>query len=246
MDYSRPSLADRLAAEYVLGTLQGPARRRFENLLPAHPQLRQATRDWERRMDTLSASIPAVAPSPKVWQGLQRRLFDATGDALNPVSNAIGQAAQGVVRWWQRVVLWQGAAGFATVAAVSLGVLLAQPTPVQPPIVVVMAAQPDAAGNGIVPASFVASVSGDGRSLVLKALNEGQRVAVHKALELWAVPAQGAPRSLGLVSTDKATTVLRTQLLQNTAAFAVSVEPEGGSPSGAPSGPIVSVGKLQL
>ena len=44
MDYSRPELADRLAAEYVAGTLRGAARRRFEALLPAHPQLRAAVR----------------------------------------------------------------------------------------------------------------------------------------------------------------------------------------------------------
>jgi anti-sigma-K factor RskA len=93
---------------------------------------------------------------------------------------------------------------------------------------------------------FVASVGGDGRSLVLKPLNEGQQVALNKALELWAVPAQGAPRSLGLVSAQGATTVLRAALLKETAAFAVSVEPPGGSPTGAPTGPIISVGKLQI
>jgi anti-sigma-K factor RskA len=39
--------------------------------------------------------------------------------------------------------------------------------------------------------------------------------------------------------------VLRTELLRDTAAFAVSVEPAGGSPTGAPTGPIVSLGRLQ-
>ncbi len=91
----------------------------------------------------------------------------------------------------------------------------------------------------------MASVSGDGRSLVLQPLNAGQTVALNQALELWAVPAQGAPRSLGLVSAQQATTVLRASLLKDTAAFAVSVEPPGGSPSGAPTGPIVSVGRLR-
>ena len=59
------------------------------------------------------------------------------------------------------------------------------------------------------------------------------------------MPGQGAPRSLGLVSAQGATTVLRTRLLDGTAAFAVSLEPAGGSPTGAPTGPVLSVGKLQ-
>ncbi len=231
MDYSREQLAERLAAEYVLGTLHGGARRRFETLLPAHPRLRQARLDWERRLLQLDDAIQPVTPSPRVWAGIEQRLFGET---------------RAMVRWWQKLVLWQGAAGLAAAAALTLGVLLSQPAPVQPPIVVVMAAQPAAAAPGVQPASFVASVSGDGRSLVLKPLTEGQQVALNKALELWAVPAQGAPRSLGLVSAERPTTVLRTQLLKDTAAFAVSVEPPGGSPTGAPTGPIVSVGQLQL
>lgn len=231
MDYSREQLAERLAAEYVLGTLHGGARRRFETLLPAHPRLRQARLDWERRLLQLDDAIQPVTPSPRVWAGIEQRLFGET---------------RAMVRWWQKLVLWQGAAGLAAAAALTLGVLLSQPAPVQPPIVVVMAAQPAAAVPGVQPASFVASVSGDGRSLVLKPLTESQHVALNKALELWAVPAQGAPRSLGLVSAERATTVLRTQLLKDTAAFAISVEPPGGSPTGAPTGPIVSVGQLQL
>ena len=71
-------------------------------------------------------------------------------------------------------------------------------------------------------------------------------LTAQQALELWAVPAQGAPRSLGLVRADGATTLLRAHLLDNTAAFAVSVEPAGGSPPGAPTGPIVSLGPLQI
>ena len=139
--------------------------------------------------------------------------------------------------------------GLASVAVVVMAALLARPVPepaAQPPIVVVMAAQGQANQGGVHPVGFVASVSGDCRSLVLKPLDDHQQVAVNKALELWAVPAKGAPRSLGLVSDQRATTVLRGQLLRDTAAFAVSVEPPGGSPTGAPTGPVISVGHLQL
>jgi len=60
MDYSRPELADRLAADYVAGTLRGPARRRFEALLPAHPLLRAAVRGWQDRLMPLTAPLPSV------------------------------------------------------------------------------------------------------------------------------------------------------------------------------------------
>ena len=49
MNILHAELADRLAAEYVLGTLNGGARRRFDALLPAHPVLRDAVAGWEKR-----------------------------------------------------------------------------------------------------------------------------------------------------------------------------------------------------
>jgi anti-sigma-K factor RskA len=229
MDYGRLPLADRLAAEYVLGTLRGGARRRFDTLLPAHPLLRTAVTDWQARLAPLTDSVPAVEPSAQLWARIEQRLF--------------GAETQAGVPWWRRLGLWQGLATTATVAAIGLGVLLNQPQPVQPPIVIVLNANPDAVG--VVPARFVASLTPDGRALVLRPV-DAVALDASRALELWAVPGQGAPRSLGLVRPDQATTVLRTQLLDNTAAFAVSLEPAGGSPTGSPTGPILSLGRLQL
>lgn len=240
MDYSRQTLADRLAADYVMGTLRGPARRRFEALLLAHPALRNAVHDWQTRLGVLSADITPVAPSPQVWAGIQQRLFGAATAASAPV--------QTLTRWWQQLALWQGWAALATVAAVGLGMLLQQPAPVQPPIVVVMQSTDPALqqASDAVKTQFVASISGDGRSLVLKPIG-GAKVTAQQALELWALPAQGKPpKSLGLIASDKATTVLRTSLLQGNDGFAVSIEPSGGSRTGAPTGPVISVGKLQL
>ncbi|MBK7261147.1 MAG: anti-sigma factor [Rubrivivax sp.] len=228
MDYSRPERAERLAAEYVLGTLRGPARRRFETLLPAHPALRQAVAQWQQALVPLATSVVPVAPPLQVWQGVQTRLFGAAAAAPS---------------LWQRLALWRGLSGFATAAAVAMFLVASQTPAPQAPVVVVLAANPQAALA--LNASFVASISGDGRALVLKPLND-LSLEAGRALELWAVPAQGAPRSLGLVQGAAATTLVRAQLLRDTAAFAVSVEPQGGSPTGAPTGPIVSVGKLQI
>jgi anti-sigma-K factor RskA len=239
MDYSRSELADRLAAEFVLGTLQGPARRRMQTLLPAHPVLQAAVRRWEERLQPLAERIDPVVPSARVWQALDQRLFAEQARSVAAPSRAATAPS-----WWQRLGLWQGAAVAGFVASVSLSLLLnREAPPAQPPIVIVLSANPEAASA--MNASFVASLTADGSALVLKPV-QVPAVDSARALELWAVPAQGAPRSLGLVSASTGTTLQRAHLLRGTAAFAVSLEPAGGSPTGAPTGPIVSVGKVQL
>jgi anti-sigma-K factor RskA len=236
MDYGNPTLADRLAAEYVLGTLRGPARRRFEALLPAHPALRAAVRAWEDRLVLLAASEEGVEPPEQVWRGIRARLFGAAS------ATAVSEA-----RGWRVLAWWRALAGAGFVATLALVLVLNQEPAAQPPVVVLLQANPDVAQAAQAvfgtQAAFVASVSADGRALVLRPL-AALPAPAQKALELWAVPAQGSPRSLGLVRAGEPTTVLRTQLLLGTAAFAVSVEPEGGSPTGAPTGPIVSLGSL--
>jgi anti-sigma-K factor RskA len=229
MDYARPQRADRLASEYVLGTLRGPARRRFEALLPSHPSLRQAVAVWQDALLPLASTVPPVAPSPGVWRSIEQQLFPGT--ATPP--------------WWQRLLPWRAATGVASAAALALAVALSLPAPPQAPVVIVLSPnEAAAAGPALLSkARFVASVSADGRALVLKPL-DALPMDAGKALELWALPPQGAPRSLGVVAQDVATRVLHTQLLKDTAAFAVSVEPAGGSPTGLPTGPVISVGKL--
>ncbi|RZS58604.1 anti-sigma factor [Sphaerotilus mobilis] len=239
MDYSRPELADRLAADYVVGTLRGGARRRFESLLPAHPVLRSAVRSWQTRLMPLTQALPPVTPPQRVWVSIDQHLFGAARRSATVMPGAAHPASdltQAVHRWWERLGLWQGLSAAASVAAIGLGVMLTLPEPIQPPIVVVLS--PNQSET-----RFVASVSADGRSLVLKPI-DGVTLTASQTYQLWALPPSGAPRSLGLVSAKGGTTVQRAQLLKDTAAFAVSIEPPGGSPTGAPTGPVVSVGKI--
>ncbi|MCP5159264.1 MAG: hypothetical protein H6975_07545 [Gammaproteobacteria bacterium] len=102
MNLHYPPLCDALAAEYVLGTLHGAARRRFENLLPAHPTLRRAVSDWERRLNRLAAASATEPPPPAVWRALERRLF--------PVKPRHS--------WWNSLALWRGLALAGVLAAV--------------------------------------------------------------------------------------------------------------------------------
>jgi anti-sigma-K factor RskA len=238
MDYSRPELADRLAAEYVAGTLRGPARQRFETLLPAHANLRDAVRAWQDRLMPLTLAIEPQQPSPAVWKRIEQRIGPA------PASQPAAPIAS-----WRQLAFWRGLAGLASTAAVVLAVVLAIPQPAQPPIVVVLGPAAPPADGGVAPASFVASISPDGRSMVTRPI-ANVRLESNRSLELWAVPKARAgqpaegPRSLGVVSADGATVVQRGKVLDDVDALALSLEPGGGSPSGKPTGPILYVGKL--
>ena len=231
MDYSRPEFADALAAEYVSGALRGGARRRFESLLPAHAALRGAVHGWQARLMPLTAVIPPVVPPARVWTGIERWL-----------DGAKERAASG---WWNRLAVWRGLTALAGVAVLGLAVLLSIGTPVQAPIVVVMnPVAPSDGAPGPAQASIVASISGDGRALVTRPL-VNINVAADRALELWAVPAQGPTRSLGLIARSGATVLRKSDLLRDTDALAVSLEPPGGSPTGVATGPVLYVGKLR-
>ncbi len=234
MDYGRPELADRLAADYVAGTLRGAARRRYESLLPAHPALRAASRAWQERLMPLTLAIPPQAPSTQVWRRIEARI-DGAGNTAAAKPRAGG--------WWS-LGFWRGLTGLASIVAISFGLLLLAPLPSRAPVIVVLSATGAAAGS-VAPATFVASISGDGRALVTKPLLNINLPSDH-ALELWAVPASGAPRSLGLISADGATVLKKASALAGAASLAVSLEPPSGSPTGAPTGPILYAGKLTL
>ena len=252
MDYAKPERSDALAAAYVGGLMRGGARRRFESLLSAHPALRTAVAEWEARLLPMTAVVEPVEPSPQVWAAIEHRLGLA---AAAPSARRVWAPARGTaspagtpafppgVPRWKTFSWWQTFTGFASVATLVLAVVLAVPRPAQPPIVVVLAPSGAQGEPLAAQARFVASVTPDGRGLVLRPV-DAVAVAADRSLELWAVPASGAPRSLGLVDQAQGATVLRAQLLRDTAAFAVSIEPRGGSPVGAPTGPVISVGKL--
>lgn len=96
MRYSDSELVNQLAAEYVLGTLNGPARARFETLLHERKDFREQTEDWERRLGFLLERVVEVPPPPPAWETIAARIA--------PI--AVVQQERGVLErlgWWQRV-----------------------------------------------------------------------------------------------------------------------------------------------
>jgi len=215
-------LPDRLAAEYVLGTLRGGARRRFDALLPAHPALRSAVAAWEARLLPMALKAAPLAPPERVWNGIEAAL--GWGAAATP-------GATRELRFWRLL------SATASLVALTFAMML-RLAPTEAPMIVVLHATQGTQ-------TLVAGLSRDRRELSIQPL---QPVALtpQQSLELWALPKAGAPRSLGLIAGDKLTPLARRSLPADTKALAVSLEPLGGSPTGAPTGPVLFVGDLTL
>ncbi len=215
-------LPDRLAAEYVLGTLTGGARRRFDALLPAHPALRDAVAGWEARLFPMALKVAAVPPAARVWTGIEQQLGWAAPRAATPSP---------ALRFWQLF------ATAATLAAVLLGTVPRHGA-VEPPMIVVLHATQ---GSD----TLVAGLSPDRRQLSIQPLQKVALTSDH-SLELWALRKDGPPASLGVIAADKLTAVNRGALPRDTKGLAVTLEPLGGSPTGAPTGSVLFVGDLSL
>jgi len=234
VNLSDPERADAIAGEYVLGTLRGLARTRFERLVRTERRLADAVRSWEERLVPLAEGIPPLDPPLRVWTAILARIQSAAATSRAPASPRIG------VGWWRGLALASVAVAFAL--AVALFQTASERT--QGTIVIVLA------GQDAKPALLV-SAERSSRYLSLKPLAP-LAVANDRALELWLLPDKGNPRSLGLVSTAAPAGIARItlpatadQALQNIPALAVSLEPKGGSPTGLPTGPVLYSGPVQ-
>jgi anti-sigma-K factor RskA len=233
LNLSRPDRAhrlDALAAEYVLGTLPARARARLAHLARTDTTVAAAIRTWEQWLSPLAEGAPPVTPSPRVWKVIALRL------GLDP------SRAAAAAPWWMSVVFWRSLAiaGFAT--AFILGVALLRPVPGAGQPLVAVLAGPDAR-----PAMIATTTRGE-RDLIVKPVGAAP-VPTGRSLELWMLPDGTPPRSLGVIP---ATGVGRVTLpaaadvaLARVPALAVTLEQAGGSPTGAPQGPVLYSGRIE-
>lgn len=251
MDLHRhPDLLERLAAEYALGTLRGGARRRFEVLARRHPVIGEACRRWQQSMAGLTELQSPVSPPPQLWLRISNLL---------PAQAAARPAAPVLrPRWWDSLRLWRGAAlagALASLAMVIVGLRTQEQwrhdTAAQ---LAQMRQQIDAARQ---PQYVAVLLDAQAQPAMLVTFDPARqdmqlqrlgtyREAADQSLQLWALPTQGAPRSLGVLGREP-----RIRLSGGTAewpavgALAVSLEPLGGVPGErGPTGPVLFKGPL--
>ncbi|MFM2355642.1 MAG: hypothetical protein RLZZ528_1378 [Pseudomonadota bacterium] len=198
-----------LAAEYVLGTLPLEDRALAERLIGSDTAFAAMVEDWTGKLAPLNDGYAEVAPPESLMTRVEARLFPVP--ARRPM--------------WR---VWLGGLAGAA-AAVALAVAVLPPLQRPEPLVatlrgegqdLIVAARFDAAAGKL-------SVRRDG----------GPAAQTGQDYQLWLIPAGQAPVPMGLIREGDLSVELAA--LPAGATLAVSLEPEGGSPTGQPTGPVL-------
>lgn len=239
--HQHPELRDRLAAEYALGTLSGGARRRFEAVLRAHPDVARAVARWDARLQPLTDPLPTLPASDALWARIAERSFGGAAPAASSAAPAgagpVRSAAARAGAWWQR---WLAP---IPAAALSLGLLLGVGVPL------VIQLDREQVQDTQLPESYVgvlATAAGK-PGLIVSSLRRGHTVDLKllqrqplpegQVFVLWTLDAQGAPQMVGALppfGSNFVSLVLpkpAEDLFARAVELAVSVEPAGSLPA---------------
>lgn len=216
-----------LAGEYVLGLLDSANEALVAARITTDADFAAEVEAWCLRLRPLVDGNDVPVP-PYLWQKIEDALPQPTGQDKGTAN----------------VRLWQALTGISASAAAILAViLLQQPTPVVPalPDAPLVAALGSETGKASITARYDAS---RGQMLLTPvSLDTGELYP-----ELWVVPADGKPRSLGIVRGDVPSEIIINAeirgFLDEGATLAITPEQQGGAPGGIPAGPIIASGKI--
>lgn len=222
---------DVLAAEYVLGVLPPDERQAVAGRIDREPGFARLVEGWALHFSPLNAGYDEVAPPASVKAALDSRLFGRP--AASPASGG----------FFSSLAFWRGLSA-AAVAALLLMVALPfmTPAPVELPVERLVASLASADSD----VSYLVVYDSRSGDVALSHVS-GERIP-DRDLELWVIQGDNAPASLGVIpaggSVHLPVSAERRERIGAGALFAISVEPSGGSPTGAPTGPVVAAGGL--
>lgn len=227
---SAPDQPDRdedrlLAGEYALGLLPPEEAAAFEDRLASDPELRALYAMWAEDFAALLDDTAPVRPPRRVSARIETTLFP---EARQPL--------------WQRLGLY-GLGGVAAALVLYLvtnaGLLQLGPDPQVTPELTASLASED--GGLLVNAAYDEDT---GQLFIERALGAPQS---GRDLELWLIAGEAPPASLGVLPAGRSARVTLPEALRAGlpgAILAVSDEPQGGSPTGAPTGDVLALAEL--
>ncbi|QND51706.1 anti-sigma factor [Phyllobacterium sp. 628] len=230
-DDTMPEGDDFVAAEYVLGVLPDPERREVARRIESDAAFARLVSNWQRHLDPLDDEFQPVTAPQYLKSEVDQRLFGIDS----------GRAGTGV-SFWNSLAFWRIVA-FAALAlvVVNFGREFIQRQAGQAPSQLVASMASDTG-----PVRSVAIF--DDKSRKLKITLVAGELPQDKSLELWLIAGKDAPVSLGVLKSPKVTEfnvpAATAAKLRDGTTLAISVEPVGGSPSGAPTGAVVAAGSV--
>jgi anti-sigma-K factor RskA len=224
---------DGLAAEYVLGTLDASERTSVAARRQREAALNDAISSWERRLAPLNGAAPTIEPPVTTFAKITARL-----DRQPTLTKAsVVDLTRSLKRWRATAI---ATSALAASLILTLGAVQFAPKPKSKNLVAIL--QKDATS----PAFFV-SVNVDDRVMTVRPVAAKHEPG--KSFELWIIDdSLGKPKSLGVI--DETTPMKKPTLAAynsdviERSTYAVTLEPEGGSPNGDPTGPVVFAGKM--
>lgn len=258
MRYQNPELRQTLAGEYVLGTLQGGARKRFVRLLSQDAELQAQVNFWQERFGDIASALAPVAPRALVWTHIEQEINrDAAKVRPLPVPETPPSAVLSAVAANDAVGVkfWRGLAVFASLASLVMAAGLWQLREQNQQLEQQMLALQTA------PMPFVAVIKPDGGDAqwtvsmhvdksMMRVKMDGTKLPVDRnnhSVELWVIDHGGSPRSLGILPTEASSphNMPLPKMADAGSAdiytLAISLEPRGGSPTGKPTGKVMAV-----
>ena len=215
-----------LAAEYVLGTLDARQSAAVDAALSRDPALAEAVAAWTSRLAPLTRLAAPEAPPPDLWDRIEARIAPAAKPAP------------------RQSRFWQGWAIGASLAAAAFAGLAFMPRAEKPAYMTVLVSDRAA------PAWIAQADRSGGITLaaVRPAFGQPQPATPEgRVMQLWGLrPGETAPTSLALLPRTPGRITIPAPALRpvNNMLIEISLEPEGGSPTGRPTGPILFYGRL--
>jgi anti-sigma-K factor RskA len=250
-----------LAGEYVLGVLDAAEMRAVRRRALADPAFAAVIAGWEQKLAPMAGVLPPLPPPDALWTRIEEAIaplpLDAADDPLparalprvapaaeRPLVPRLRATAERAVprpRLWPWQVI--SVASLAIAAGIAALVVLGPRYGVNlaflggAPVQVAALMPPDSHAPG-----FLVEARPNG-TVVLTAMSTVEVPSGHD-LELWILPPGGtAPAPLGVLPAAGRTLTLPHMPAAGTQLM-ISVEPPGGSTTGAPTGPVVYAGSL--
>lgn len=242
-DPTQMSDRDAMAAELALGLLDGEERAAALRLQLSDTEFAASVEAWRDRFAGLSSGFASASPPAALWAAIEARLGSDAAPAT--VAEMPSTLARQLGRWRA------GAVASSAVAAILLAAIVLRPDPQLPPA-------PSQPATPVERPVVIAQLAGEPGGALLAARYSAEPgemtirasgiAAGDLAPELWVIPDDGVPRSLGLVAADGTSRVVVPvvirSLIADGATLAITLEPADGAPHVAPTSTPIAAGTI--